>query len=424
RDDSVITSNLTTSAGVLISPLAYYKDLDLGTTEANVAMSISTPLSTAFTKPTGTVTVDSAVLVLRYAPNSFYGDTTSTKYQLNVYQLAEQPLAMNYYNTKSWAYNPTLLGTRSFNARPGVNVNVLQIITGAKDTLKKLPPQIRVPMNTAFVRSNILLTDSLKLIGSEAFKRYFKGLYLTLDKTQTTGTGGNFYLRTDSCQLNIYYKNTSSAGVIDTVVASFPASGYYASQIKHDYTGTVIPAALSNTKSAGTVYLQGLGGLRTKIAFPSLAAGVRQTIGNAILNRAELIVTPVTGKQLYPFAPAPRLTMYRYNIARQRTYIPDYYYVSDYVYDKRYIPNAFDGFYNSTKNEYHFVITGYISDLISGKTIDYGTFLAPIDLYNTTLEYRYNTASVQAAGRVIAGGDKTSAYKMKLNIIYTPPLKQ
>ncbi|RYE20144.1 MAG: DUF4270 family protein, partial [Sphingobacteriaceae bacterium] len=196
RDDSVITSNLTNSAGVAISPLAYYKDLYLGITEANVAMSISTPLLTAFTKPTGTVTVDSAVLVLRYAPNSFYGDTTSTKYQLNVYQLTEQPLALNYYNTKSWTYNPTLLGTSNFNARPGVNVNVLQIITGAKDTLRKLPPQIRIPINTTFARNNILLTDSLRLIGSEAFKRYFKGLYLTFDKTRTTGSGGNFYLRT------------------------------------------------------------------------------------------------------------------------------------------------------------------------------------------------------------------------------------
>ncbi|RYY21916.1 MAG: DUF4270 family protein, partial [Sphingobacteriaceae bacterium] len=267
------------------------------------------------------------------------------------------------------------------------------------------------------------LTDSLRLIGSEAFKRYFKGLYLTFDKTRTTGSGGNFYLRTDSCQLNIYYKKTSSAGVIDTVMTSFPASGYYASQIKHDYTGTAVPAALSNTRSAGTVYMQGLAGLRTKIAFPSLAAGVRQTIGNAILNRAELIVSPVAGTQLYPFAPAPRLTLYRYNIAKQRIALPD-----ATVTDKRtsVLPSylaGFGGFYNPAKNEYHFVITSYIGDLIAGKTIDYGTFLAPADYTNTTA-IEFATGSVQSAGRLVAGGDKTSAYKMKLNIIYTPALKQ
>lgn len=422
RDDSVITSNLVNSSSVYISPLAYYKDPVFGITEANVAISIGTPSATAFTKPTGTVSVDSAVLVLRYTPHGFYGDTTSTKYQLNVYQLAEQPLNQNYYNTKVWAYNPTLIGTRSFNARPSDSVKVLQIVTGKKDTIKKLQPQIRIPMSTAFVKNAILTTDSLKLIGSEAFKRYFKGLYLTFDKAGTTGgSGGNFYLMTDSCQLNIYYKNTSSAGVIDTVMASFPASGNFASQIKHDYTGTAIPAALSNTKSAGTIYLQGLAGLRVKIAFPSLATSVHQILGNASLNRAELIVTPVAGTQIYPFLPAPRLTMYRYNIAKQRTLIPD-----ANASDKRFIsilPYGFGGYYNATKSEYHFIITGYIQDLIAGKTIDYGTFLAPADYYNLK-SIEYSTGSIQSAARLVAGGDKTSAYKMKLNIIYTPAITQ
>ena len=424
RDDSVITTNLTNSSGIYIAPLAYYKDPVFGITEANVAMSIGTPSSVAFTKPTGTVTVDSAMMVLRYTLHGFYGDTTSTKYRLNVYQLAEQPLSQTYYNTKVWAYNSTIIGTGSFNARPSDSVKVLQIVTGAKDTIKKLPPQIRIPMNTAFVRNNILLTDSLKLIGTEAFKRYFKGLYLTFDKTQTTGTGGNFYLQTDSCQLNIYYKKTSSAGVIDTVMASFPASGNFASQIKHDYTGTAIPAALSNTKSSGTIYLQGLAGLRAKIAFPSLATSVHQILGNAVLNRAELIVTPVASTQLYPFLPAPRLTMYRYNIAKQRVELPDATTTDKRTYTLPAYLAGFGGFYNSTKNEYHFVITSYISDLIAGKTIDYGTFLAPADYYNTTA-IEYSTGSVQAAGRLVAGGgDKTSAFKMRLNIIYTPAIKQ
>ncbi|MGI4728574.1 MAG: DUF4270 domain-containing protein [Janthinobacterium lividum] len=424
RDDSVVTSNLFNSSSISIAPLAYYKDPIFGVTEANVAMSIGTPTATAFTKPTGTVTVDSAILVLRYTPHGFYGDTTSTKYKLNVYQLAEQPLNQTYYNTKTWAYNPTIIGTGSFNARPSDSVKVLQIVTGAKDTIKKLLPQIRVPVNTDFVRSNILLTDSLKLIGSEAFKRYFKGLYLTFDKAQTTGgPGGNFYLSTDSCQLNIYYKNTSSAGVIDTIMASFPASGNFATQIRHDYTGTAIPAALSNTKSTGTVYIQGLAGLRAKISFPSLATSVHQILGNAVLNRAELIVTPVASTQLYPFAPAPRLTMYRYNIAKQRVELPDATTTDKRTYTLPTYLSSFGGFYNPTQNQYHFVITSYISDLISGATVDYGTFLAPADYYNTTT-IEYSTGSVQAAGRLVAGGDKTSAYKMKLNIIYTPAIKQ
>ncbi len=426
RDDSVVTTNLRNSSGQYISTLAYFKDPIFGITEANVAMSIGTPGSVAFTKPSASVTVDSAVLVLRYA-RGFYGDTTSTNYKINVYQLSEQPLNQTYYNTKSWAYNPALIGSGSFKARPSDSVKVLQIVTGKKDTIKKLLPQIRIPVSAAFVKSNILLTDSLKLIGTEAFKRYFKGLYLTFDKVQTTnGPGGNFYLLTDSCKLDIYYKNNNSTtGKIDTVMASFPASGNFASQIKHDYTGTAISAALSSpAKTAGTIYLQGLAGLRAKIGFPSLATNVKQLIGNAALNRAELIITPVAGTQLYPFLPAPRLTMYRYNIAKQRTYVPDANTIPypNPGYDPRFINiSNFGGFYSSAKKEYHFIITGYIQDLISGKLVDYGTFLAPADIYNTsTIEY--SNASIQSAARLVAGGDKTSAYKMKLNIIYTPAL--
>ncbi len=421
RDDSVITSNITNSSGQAISTLAYYKDPVFGITEANMAFSLGTPGGAAFIKPTGTVTIDSAIVVLRYG-HGFYGDTSSTNYKINVYQLAEQPLNQYYYNTRAWAFNPSLIGTRTFHALPNDSLKVTTIVTGAKDTLLKIPAQIRVPINTSFVSNAIFNADSLKLIGTEAFKRYFKGLYFSLDKAGTTdGSGGNFYILPDSSSLNVYYKNVSGT-TIDTVMASFPFSGNFASQIKHNYTGTVIPDALANAaagRSSGTVYMQGLAGLRTKISFPYLATNVKKLIGNAALNRAELIITPVAGTQLYPFLPAPRLTMYRYNIAKQRVLIPD-----ASAGDRRYIsilPYGFGGYYNSIKNEYHFIITGYIQDLISGNLIDYGTFLAPSDYYNTS-SIEYSTGSIQAAGRLVAGGDKTSPYKMKLNIIYTPAL--
>lgn len=428
KDDSVITNNITNSSGQAISTLTYYKDPVFGITEANMAFSLGTPSGGAFAKPTGTVTIDSAIVVLRYG-RGFYGDTSSTNYKINIYQLAEQPLNQYYYNTRAWSFNPSIIGTRTFHARPNDTVKVLQIVIGAKDTIKKLLPQIRIPVNTSFVKSAIFNADSLKLIGTEAFKRYFKGLYFTFDKTGTTGgPGGNFFILPDSSSLNIYYKNVS-ATTIDTVMASFPFSGYFASQIKHNYIGTVIPDALANAaagKTSGTVYIQGLAGLRTKISFPYLSTNVKKLIGNAALNRAELIITPVAGTQLYPFLPAPRLTMYRYNIAKQRTLIPD-----ASTSDRRFIspPSGsglpafavFGGYYNTNKNEYHFIITGYIQDLISGKTIDYGTFLAAADYFNTS-SIEYTTGSIQAAGRLVVGGDKTSAYKMKLNIIYTPPV--
>src|SRR5690349_10069063 len=59
-EDSVITSSASKIA------MGYFRDPVFGTTEANLAMDLNTPSSTPFTPPTGTVTIDSAVLVLNY----------------------------------------------------------------------------------------------------------------------------------------------------------------------------------------------------------------------------------------------------------------------------------------------------------------------------------------------------------------------
>jgi len=66
-----------------------------------------------------------------------------------------------------------------------------------------------------------------------------------------------------------------------------------------------------------------------------------------------------------------------------------------------------------------------MQDLITNKTIDYGTYIAPIDTTNTSSVDI--AATPQTAGRTEAvGNSKTSPYRIKLNVIYTkinPALK-
>ncbi|MGZ3750429.1 MAG: DUF4270 family protein [Mucilaginibacter sp.] len=107
-EDSVATSGLTKT------PLGYFNDPVLGPTQSDIAIGLSLPGGGAYTLPTGTISIDSAVLVLKYA-DGFYGDSLTSKYKVNVYQLGERPLSKAYYNNKVWPYNSgTLLGTRSF----------------------------------------------------------------------------------------------------------------------------------------------------------------------------------------------------------------------------------------------------------------------------------------------------------------------
>jgi hypothetical protein len=420
-DDSVATTN------VAKAPLAYFKDPIFGTTEANLAASLNLPLLSAYTLPTGTITVDSAILVMQYG-SGFYGDSLTTNYKVNVYQLNE-PVIVNktYYNNKVWSYNNSvLLGTKTFLPKPNTGFYITDIVTGAKDTAIHVTPELRVNISPSFITSKFFGATTSQLTTNSVFQNYIKGLYVTLDKSQT-GPGGTMFFNVDSSRVDVYYRAVSGT-TIDTEKVSLPIGTPHAVQVKHNYA-TATPALLTQLSnpnaSYNTVYVQGLSGLRTKISFPYLKKILTsQPAGSDIvLNRAELVVTPVAGTVI-PFVPLPRLTMYRNDIALQRQLIPD-----AYSGDIHYIAvGSFNGYYDqsSANNKaYHYVITGYIEDLMRGKLIDYGTYIAPTDTAGTatgtaTIDISNN---ISVDGRSVLGGDKTSAYKMKLNILYSKVTK-
>ncbi|MFD2144471.1 DUF4270 family protein [Mucilaginibacter antarcticus] len=135
-EDTVLTSGLATT------PLSFLKDPVFGNTEANIAMDINLPNSAAYTLPTGTITVDSAMLVLPYAVGNFYGDSISSRYKANVYQLKERVFSgTEYYNNKVWDVDRTvLLGTKSFVSRTSDSIQILNPIPSKPDSLIKVAP--------------------------------------------------------------------------------------------------------------------------------------------------------------------------------------------------------------------------------------------------------------------------------------------
>jgi hypothetical protein len=404
-EDSIVTTNLAKL------PLALIKDDVLGLTEANIITSLGLPGATKFT-PSGTAVVDSAVLILKYT-SGFYGDSLNTNYTINVHQLQERPYLQNYYNTKNWDFSPEIIGSRSFYARPTDSLYIRDIVVGGDDTLKKVAAQLRVPIDVNFIKQRIFSASASQLASEEAFNNYIKGLYITLDKDQTIGgKGGAFYFQLDSSALDVYYKIDNN-DTTETSVASFSVNKVSVAKIQHDYSGTVVEDAMNSTSSSETVsYVQGLLGLRTKISFPYLKE-LKESAGDIIINRAELVITPITPVD-YVFAPASRLSLYRYDIAKQRINLPDATST-----DPRFIGlGSFNGFYDPSKKAYRFVITGYIQDLLRGRLTDYGTFVSPSDLGNlSTVDL---SPSILTAGRtVFGGGANTAGQRIKLNIIYT-----
>jgi hypothetical protein len=408
-EDSVQTDALNHSA------LSYFKDPALGITESNLAMDLNLPGLASYTIPQGTITIDSAMLVLKYTRNSFYGDSIASRYKANVYQLNERVLASRlYYNTKTWNVDKsTLLGTKSFLSRTSDSIKIITPIANGPDTLIKVSPQLRIPLSTAFINKILYNAPADQLKSNLVFKNNVKGLYVTLDQNQA-GPGGTFMFALDSAAaIQIYYKHNDGS-VIDTGVLVLP-SQTHAVEIKHTRSAAVQTELANTTTGRKTFYIQGLGGLRSKISFPYLKNIIKTIGADVVINRAELIVTPVPGS-IIPFAPLPKLSLYRLDLAKQRQYLQDGS-VSDV---RSFGQTILGGLYNQQLQQYHFVITAYVQDIMRGVSQDYGTYIgASIFTAQPSI-----IPTAETDGRTLAVGfDTTSPYRIKLNIFYTKVVK-
>jgi len=429
-DDSVATGGALAK-----NPLGYFVDPIFGIDSSSLATDINLPGMAAYTPPTGTISIDSVRLVLSYA-DGFYGDSIASSYAINVYTLNEKYVdGTNYYNTKKWNVNRNnLIGSSTFNVKPSDrtfsarthdSVTITNIVTGGPDVPVKVPPQVRIPISPRFIDS-VLFNASATTLGSNTiFQSSVKGLFITLDQKRTKGAGGIFMIKpTDS--IHVYYRSNSGTA-IDTAQVVLPIT-QMAAQIHHDYHNypQAVQAELNNTTtgSRNTFYLQGLGGLRAKVSFPNVLANLRASLRNRpskpdsdiIIDRAELVVTPSPGTNT-PFWAIPKISMYQLDIAHKRVLLQDA--GSD---PRSGGEGVFGGYFaldpNTGLHQYHFVITAYLQDLLLGKTVDYGTYIAPIDNTNTGgVDY---LPTAQVASRTVAvGTDANSPFRIKLNIIYT-----
>nr|WP_315422137.1 DUF4270 domain-containing protein [uncultured Pedobacter sp.] len=406
-------------------PLGYMTDPVFGKTEAGIAMTVYPVVNTDFgTAPQ----LDSAVLVLKFDESStltkFYGDTTNSKYSIDVFQLANK--VTTYKSSDVQAINNTLLGNFTGKLTPNTKPKVFDVITG-KDTLKTVPAQIRIPLNKAFIQNAILNQGTAGTATETKFIESFKGLYAQINKTSSTGVGGIAFFNfsgTDS-YLQLVWKKTNSSNGVDTTSVNFPigklvqnSSGTtsisgVAANIKHDYAGTPVQDQISNpnpSASYNVTYLQGLAGVKTKLTFPELA-GFTGTYGKAIINKAELVVEIGESAPAYPFNAAQRLSLYRWDIAHQPADLPDFTTFSGSASGGAAL---FGGYFDSLKKRYIFIVTSYVQSLIDKNMEDYGTFLAPTSYTDFQI-----VPSATSAERSIIGASNATANKIKLNIYYT-----
>lgn len=428
------TTTYSAGAGMQRYPLGYMVDPVFGKTTASIAMSVNLPSATAYSFGKVPV-IDSVVLVMPYQTttattitgtttvlsNEFYGDSTA------VYSVDVNQLTANLSTQSTWLSNKTyasgdLLGTFTGAIRPNTRVRIVDIVTGAADTVRSVKPQLRIKLNPELIRSKIVAVDSLSRNTNVKFNELFKGLKVTA--TSATKTGGVMFLdfSTDSSNVEIYYKRQgTTASSRDTVLARFPiltTVNAVAASIAHDYTNTPVATQLATPAEYQTTYLQSLGGVRNKITFPYLKDLVAKMGSKIVINKAELVVDISDPADTIPFKTPPRLALYRYDIAEQRQQIADNnpYSATNTGGDIRTATSQipFGGYYNSTKKSYTFVVTNYVQDIIDGKTIDYGTYLSTTP-YS---EFNLFPFATTASRAVIGSFNNTANRKIRLNIYY------
>ncbi|WP_316785848.1 DUF4270 domain-containing protein [Pedobacter frigiditerrae] len=415
-----VAEDITSTVSSARFPMGFLKDPIFGTTESSLAMTVNLPVD-AYNFGT-TPIVDSAILVLKYG-GQFYGDSTAN-YSIDVHQLDVNISRENsFLSNRDWTYS-TFLGNKTGRLKPSTAYKVTDVVAGKADTLRTVSPQIRIPLDKTFIQENIVNISSENLKYNANFTRFFNGLHVQINKTNSTGNGGIMFFDFGSAasSLVLYYKKTNvSTGLKDTVSIDFPIAANtnpVAATIKHDYTGTQIATQLASPNTQFPVtYLQPLSGVRNKISFPYLNK-FAASAGKIVVNKAELVIDLSAGSDAIPFNAAPRLALYRYDIAEKRENLPDNNAGSSTSSpDPRYT-GTFGGYYNVLTKQYIFNISGYIQDLLDGKTKDYGTFLAATP--STEFEI---VPSIATAARSVLGSYKKNPVAgdnlMKLNIYYT-----
>ncbi|WP_219223843.1 DUF4270 family protein [Pedobacter antarcticus] len=407
-------------------PLGELKDEIFGSTNAEVVMSVAAPGS-GFTFGKNTQ-IDSAVLVLPYTSGTsverYYGDTAS------VLNITVKQLNSNLLDQKTFLSNATypaddVLANVNKAVQPNTRVKITNIVTGKPDTIFSANPQLRIKLSTAMIQDKILKLDSATLANDKRFKAAFKGL--KVQATTTSAKGAVVFLdmtTADGASMEIYFRkqSASTTTAIDTVVSKFPVvtsatsanTNYVAASVKHNYADAVNENIASKTQTQVT-YLQA-GGLRNKISFPYLTQLKEKIGGSLIVSKAQLVVELSNPTDTIPFKAPLRLALYRYDLASQRQLLPDGNPGSSTnpTGDPRPLPNTFGGFYDKAKNTYTFEVTNYIQDLIDGKTVDYGTFLAATPFTEFNL-FPYPTSVSRAR---LGSFHNTDNKRIRLNIYY------
>ncbi len=424
RDDSA-----RNNANYLQIAFGYLNDPVMGITRSDLVFNIGHPENDP--RIPDNASLDSAVLILPYGRAGVFGDSVNSSYVLELRRLAEV-FTPGTFVTKNWSVEPDVIAAATLS-RFAVNdsITVVQQIDG-KDSVVRVPPQLRIRLNNDFISELLSYeTDSATMANPETFMNYVRGFHLSVREAGPTGMGGLVHFNIDDAitGVELFYKvppdEEDEEATADTVSRRFPMNKSYTSiAVKQDFSQLVLDAIADPSPAPSAIFVKGFGGLRTRITIPALDELRNRKLA---INKAQLVMytnTAVTGNDFTQ--QAPRLTLYRQDIAAQRQPVPDgdtRMSSSQPIGDQRSLEyrsgftGGFGGFYDNNRQRYIFNLTSFIQDLILNK-IPYGDmYISPI-LPQESVNISY-APTVSTGSRAILAGPGHGTNKMELVIYFT-----
>lgn len=330
-------------------------------------------------------------LVLRLMIKDVYGDTAST-HRVRVYEVI-QPMQSDstYYSNSRMQLSGTVLADQNVVFRKKDSV-----LVGTQNMAPHIPIRL---FNNVLGSKIINASGSTDLKDNNSFVNFIKGLYVSVEPSQGTGSIAYLDLPATLSQLSLYYHNDSASGLKYNFLINENCARF--TEFNHGrYIGAnplLIKQVFQKDTLAGDslLFLQAMAGTRVKMYFPYLKN--LTSMGKIIIHKAELILR-VEDFTTTPFAPPLKLSLARINEKGINEFLPD----DPYPHGSSY----FGGSYNSSALEYRFRLNQHIYNLINDVYEDYGLALII-------------SGSATTASRTILHGASRNKMPLRLNITYT-----
>ncbi|MFC2107194.1 DUF4270 family protein [Bacteroidota bacterium] len=335
--------------------------------------------------------LDSIIMIFEYA--DYYGDTLS-QLSLKAFKLTEKiEFDSSYYSNDLIQYDAGVeMANKTFYPRPKTLYDTSSV------SINKELPQLHIRLADQ-LGNEFLSAPSSVYVDNTAFLDWFYGLRFEIDSMATPGSILSFKLISSHSRMIIYYSNDAQSEldfefIINDNTARF-ANFYhnFGSSQDNDFKQQVLYH--DTTLGEYKLYLQPMGGVRTKIHFPGLtdlAAG--KTIA---INEAKLVINGLDDLLDNPVPSS--LALVRIVEDGKIGLLIDQF------------EPYFGGGYDSIHNQYTFRITRHIQALFSGDVKDYGLYLF------------ISLGSLQAKRFILAGPNPQAPIlpekRFKLNITYT-----